>query len=96
MFCGYLQGPFVSKTSLLQLDESLPDEVVFDDWFSRVVQDGALVMACPDAMYFTINYYCKRTHKKSVDTFGKKVGTQSYVIASGCEAFLFLSGFKML
>ena len=30
MFCGYLQGPFVSKTSLLQLDESLPDEVVFD------------------------------------------------------------------
>ena len=55
MFCDYLQGPFVTKTSLLKFDESLPDEVVFEDWFLSVVQDGAQIMACPDAMYFTIN-----------------------------------------
>ena len=74
MFCDYLQGPFVTKTSLFKLDESLPDEVVFEDWFLRVVQDDALIMACPDAMYFTINYhsYSKRTDKKVWTPLAKK------------------------
>ena len=72
MFCDYLQGPFVTKTNLLQLDENLPDEVGFDDWFLRVVQDGALIMACPDAMYFTIDYYSKRTDRKVWTPLAKK------------------------
>ena len=74
MFCDYLQGPFVTKTSLLQLDESLPDEVVFEDWFLSVVQDGALIMACPDAMYFTRNNhsYSKTTDKEVWKPLAKK------------------------
>ena len=74
MFCDYLQGPFVTKTSLLKFDESLPDEVVFEDWFLSVVQDGALIMACPDAMYFTINKhsYFKITDKKVWIPLAKK------------------------
>ena len=74
MFCDYLQGPFVTKTSLLKLDENLPDEVVFEDWFLSVVQDGALIMACPDAMYFTRDYhsYSKRTDKKVWTPLAKK------------------------
>ena len=65
MFCDYLQGPFVTKTNLLKLDESLPNEVVFEDWYLRVVEDGNLIMACPDAMYFTTDYYSysKRANK---------------------------------
>ena len=74
MFCDYLQGPFVTKTSLLQLDESLPDDVVFEDWFLSVVQDGALIMACPDAMYFTRNNhsYSQTTDKEMWKPLAKK------------------------
>ena len=72
MFCDYLQGPFVTKTSLLQLDENLPDEVVFDDWFLRLVQGGELIMACPDAMYFTIDYHSKRRDKEVWTPLAKK------------------------
>ncbi len=57
MYCDYLQGPFVTKTNLLKFDESLPNEVIFEDWFLRVVEDGNLIMSCPDAMYFTTDYY---------------------------------------
>ena len=62
MFCDHLQGPFVAKTKLLEFDESLPDEVIFEDWFLRIFKDGHLTMSCPDAMYFTTDYssYSKR------------------------------------
>ncbi|KAL9984857.1 hypothetical protein ACROYT_G007197 [Oculina patagonica] len=65
MYCDYLQGPFVTKTNLLKFDESLPNEVIFEDWFLRVVEDGNLIMSCPDAMYFTTDYsaYPKRTDR---------------------------------
>ncbi|XP_078344670.1 uncharacterized protein LOC144630215 [Oculina patagonica] len=74
MFCDYLQGPFVTKTNLLKLDESLPNEVVFEDWFLRVVEDGALIMTCPDAMYFTTDYYSypKRNDKTVWTPLAKK------------------------
>jgi len=64
MFCNYLQGPFVTKPNLLKFDESLPNEVVFEDWFLRVVEDGNLIMTCPDAMYFTTDY---TTYPKTMD-----------------------------
>ena len=83
MFCDYLQGPFVTKTSLFKLDESLPDEVIFDDWFLRVVQDGALIMACPDAMYFTIDYYSKRTDKKVWTPLAKKWELNRVLLSQG-------------
>ena len=56
MFCDYLQGPFVAKTKLLKFDESLPNEVIFEDWFLLLAEDGNLIMSCPDAMYFTADY----------------------------------------
>ncbi|KAJ7377364.1 hypothetical protein OS493_029723 [Desmophyllum pertusum] len=74
MFCDYLQGPFVTKTNLLKLDESLTNEVVFEDWFLRVVEDGNLIMSCPDAMYFTKDYssYSKRIDKNVWTPLAKK------------------------
>ena len=74
MFCDYLQGPFVTKTEMLKLDESLPNEVVFEDWFLSVVEDGNLIMACPDAMYFTTDYYSgsKRTNRNVWTPLAKK------------------------
>ncbi|KAJ7360029.1 hypothetical protein OS493_019119 [Desmophyllum pertusum] len=74
MYCNYLQGPFVTKTNLLKFDESLPNEVVFEDWFIRVVGDGNLIMTCPDAMYFTTDYtsYSKRADKNVWTPLAKK------------------------
>ena len=74
MYCNYLQGPFVTKTNLLKFDESLPNEVIFEDWFIRVVEDGNLIMSCPDAMYFTTDYttYFKTTDKKVWMPLAKK------------------------
>ena len=37
MFCDCLQGPSVTKTKMSKLDESLPNEVVFEDWFLRLI-----------------------------------------------------------
>jgi len=74
MFCDYLQGPFVAKTKLLHFDESLPNEVIFEDWFLRVVEDGHLTMSCPDAMYFTTDYssYSKKIDKNVWKPLAKK------------------------
>ena len=74
MFCDYLQGPFVAKTKLLKFDESLPNEVIFEDWFLRVVEHGNLIMSCPDAMYFTTDYssYSKRTDNNVWKPLAKK------------------------
>ena len=74
MFCDYLQGPFVTKTSLLKLDESLPNDVVFEDWFLRIDEEGNLIMSCPDAMYFTTDYwsYSKRTDRNVWTPLAKK------------------------
>ncbi|XP_066994289.2 uncharacterized protein [Anabrus simplex] len=55
MFCDYLEGPFIAKTSVLKnfpLNEQLPHNVLFKDWFLRVKQSHILVMNCPDVMYF--------------------------------------------
>ena len=49
---------------MLKFDESLPNEVFFEDWFLGVVEDGNLIMSCPDAMYFTTNY---NLHSKGSD-----------------------------
>ena len=75
MFCGYLQGPFVTKTKLLKFDESLPNEVIFEDWFlSLAAQDENLIMSCPDAMYFTTDYssFSKKTDKNVWKSLAKK------------------------
>ena len=87
MFCDYLQGPFVTKTNLLKLDESLPNEVVFEDWYLRVVQDGNLIMACPDAMYFTTdNYsYSKRTEKSVWTPLAKKWELNRVLLPEGVK-----------
>jgi len=56
MFCDHLEGPFVARTVLMKeikLNQELPGDVLFTDWFLRVKQGNILVMNCPDAMYFT-------------------------------------------
>jgi len=60
---------------------------VFDDWFLRVVQDGTLIMACPGAMYFTINYhsYSKRTDKKVWTTLAKKWQLNRVLLPQGVK-----------
>ena len=87
MFCDYLQGPFVTKTSLLKLDEDLPDDVVFEDWFLRVVKDGAQIMACPDAMYFSEDYhsYSKRTDKAVWTPLAKKWQLNRVLLPQGVK-----------
>ena len=87
MFCDYLQGPFVTKTNLLKLDESLPDEVIFEDWFLRVVKDGNLIMSCPDAMYFTTDYssYYKITDKKVWTPLAKKWELNRVLVPQGVK-----------
>ena len=87
MFCDYLQGPFVTKTKLLKLDETLPDEVVFEDWFLRVVEGGNLAMACPDAMYFAIDYnsYSKRTDKDVWTPLAKKWELNRVLLPQGVK-----------
>ncbi|XP_078344658.1 uncharacterized protein LOC144630206 [Oculina patagonica] len=87
MFCDYLQGPFVTKTKMLKLDESLPNEVVFEDWFLRVVEDGALIMACPDAMYFATDYYLypKRNDKNVWTPLAKKWELNRVLLPGGIK-----------
>jgi len=87
MFCDYLQGPFVTKTSLLKLDENLPDEVVFDDWFLRVVEGGNLAMTCPDAMFFTIDYnsYSRITDKNVWTPLAKKWELNRVLLPQGVK-----------
>ena len=87
MFCDYLQGPFVTKTDLFKLEESLPDEVVFEDWFLRISQDGHQVMTCPDAMYFTSDYtsYSKSTNKDVWTPLAKKWELNRVLLPQGVK-----------
>ena len=87
MFCDYLQGSFVAKTKLLKFDESLPNEVIFEDWFLRVVEDGHLTMSCPDAMYFTTDYssYSKKTDKNVWKPLAKKWELNRVLLPEGVK-----------
>ncbi|XP_078359839.1 uncharacterized protein LOC144644262 isoform X1 [Oculina patagonica] len=87
MYCDYLQGPFVTKTNLLKFDESLPNEVIFEDWFLRVVDGGKLIMSCPDAMYFTTDYhsYSKRTDKDVWTPLAKKWQLNRVLLPKGVK-----------
>ena len=87
MFCDYLQGPFVTKTSLFKLDEMLPNEVLFEDWFSSIIQKGSLVMSCPDAMYFTTDYwsYSKRTDRDVWTPLAKKWHLNKVLLPEGIK-----------
>ena len=56
MYCDYLGGAFVARTSIMKeitLDEQLNHETVFEDWILRLNNKNNLAMSCPDAMYFT-------------------------------------------
>lgn len=87
MFCDYLQGPFVTKKSLFKLDTTLPNEVVFEDWFSSVVQEGSLAMSCPDAMYFTTDYwsYSKRNNRNVWTPLAKKWELNRVLLPGGVK-----------
>ena len=87
MFCDYLQGPFVTKTELFQLDESLPNEVVFEDWFLRIGKDGNQAMACPDAMYFTSDHtsLSKNTKKDVWTPLAKKWTLNRILLPQGVK-----------
>ncbi|RMX37274.1 hypothetical protein pdam_00023103, partial [Pocillopora damicornis] len=87
MFCDFLQGPFLTKTDLFKLDESLPNEVVFEDWFLRIRKDGHQVMTCPDAMYFTLDYfsYTKSTKKDVWTPLAKKWGINRVFLPQGIK-----------
>ena len=87
MFCDYLQGPFVTKTKLLKFDESLPNEVIFDDWFLRVFEDGNLTMSCPDAMYFTTDhsFNSRRTDKNVWQPLAKKWELNRVLLSQGVK-----------
>ncbi|XP_071539136.1 uncharacterized protein [Panulirus ornatus] len=55
MYCDAVGGPFLTTTKLITstpLDESLPDDVVFNDWFLRVQVNDGLGLACPDVLFF--------------------------------------------
>ena len=87
MFCDYLQGPFVAKTKLLKFDESLPNEVIFEDWFLRAVEDGHLIMSCPDAMYFTTDYssFSKKTDTNVWKPLAKKWELNRVLLPEGVK-----------
>ena len=87
MFCDYLQGPFVAKTKLLKFDESLPNEVIFEDWFLRLAEDGHLIMSCPDAMYFTTDYssFSKKTDKDVWKPLAKKWELNRVLLPEGVK-----------
>jgi len=87
MFCDYLQGPFVAKTKLLKFDESLPNEVIFEDWFLRVVEAGHMTMSCPDAMYFTTdyNFNSRRTDKNVWKPLAKKWELNRVLLPQGVK-----------
>ena len=53
MFCDSLAGPFVARTDLLKgipLDEKLPKDILFEDFFLKIKQESYLVVNCPDVM----------------------------------------------
>ena len=87
MYCDYLQGPFVTKTNLLNFDAELPNEVLFEDWFLRVVEDGILIMSYPDAMYFTTDYYSysKETDKNVWASLAKKRELNRVLLRKGLK-----------
>ena len=87
MLCDYLQGPFVTKTSLFKLDEKLPIQVVFEDWFSSIIEKGSLVMSCPDAMYFTTDYwsYSKITDRNVWTPLAKKWELNQVLLPGGVK-----------
>ena len=87
MFCDYLQGPFVAKTKLLKFDESLPNEVIFEDWFLRAFEDGNLIMSCPDAMYFTTDYssFSKKTDTNVWKPLAKKWELNRVLLPEGVK-----------
>ncbi|XP_022780738.1 uncharacterized protein LOC111321980 [Stylophora pistillata] len=87
MFCDYLQGPFVTKTNLFKLDEKLPNEVVFEDWFLTIIQKGSLAMSCPDAMYFTTDYwsYSKRNNRNVWTPLAKKWQLNRVIMPEGIK-----------
>ena len=88
MVCDYLQGPFVAKTKLLKFDESLPNDVIFEDWFLRLTsEDENLIMACPDAMYFTADYssFSKRTSKNVWKPLAKKWELNRVLLPEGVK-----------
>ena len=87
MVCDHLQGPFVAKTKLLKFDESLPNEVIFEDWFLRVVADGNLIMSCPDAMYFMTDYssFSKKTDKNVWKPLAKKWELNRVLLPEGVK-----------
>ncbi|KAG8228195.1 hypothetical protein J437_LFUL004320 [Ladona fulva] len=66
MLCDHLEGPFVTRTSVLLTHPfskvipkaastpSLLKAVTFADWFLRLKQAGFLTLGCPDVMYYVI------------------------------------------
>ncbi|XP_067009659.2 uncharacterized protein [Anabrus simplex] len=69
MFCDYIEGPFIVRVKTMQnvkLKDELSRDVVFVDWFLRVKQEGILVMACPDVMYFKQGLV-ENEHKSKTD-----------------------------
>lgn len=87
MFCDYLQGPFLAKAELFKLDESLPNEVIFEDWFLRIREDGHQVMTCPDSMYFASDYtsYSKSTKRDVWTPLAKKRGINRVLLPQGVK-----------
>ena len=51
-------------------------------------------MACPDAMYFTINYYSKRTHKKVWTPLAKKWELNRMLLLQGVKHFFSCQALK--
>ncbi|XP_068081146.1 uncharacterized protein [Anabrus simplex] len=55
MFCDHVSDPFLVKTEVLRkvtFDETLPFQILFNDWFLQLKESGILAVTCPDIMFF--------------------------------------------
>lgn len=77
MYCDATMGPFLVRTSLLSglaFDESLAEEMMFEDWFLRLKESGELAVVCPDVLFYTnpVNPDLTNDYRELWQTLAKK------------------------
>ena len=69
LYCEHLNSPFVVKTRtikfLFPFDESLSNEMIFEDLFLQMKQKDMLIMSCPDSMFFVQDTETVKEHRST-------------------------------